>query len=43
MDEKSYKTYRLGGGQFVVWLFAAIAVLGGVFWILHQTGVLTTH
>jgi len=34
------RTYRLGGGQLVVWFAAAIAVLGGVAWILLETGVL---
>jgi len=43
MKEKAYKTYRVGGGQFVVWLFVAISVVGGVLWILHEAGVLRTH
>jgi len=34
------RTYRLGGGQFVVWLATAIAVAGGVAWILLEAGVL---
>jgi len=42
MDEKGYRTYRLGGGQLVVWLFVVVAVAGGVLWILHQAGVLQT-
>jgi len=33
------KTFRLGFGQFVLWLFVVVAVAGGVLWILHQAGV----
>ena len=43
MDEKGYKPYRLGVGQFVVWLFVVVAVAGGVLWILHETGVVQTR
>lgn len=40
---KAYKPYGAGAGQVVVWAFVVIAVLGGVLWILHQSGVLHTR
>ena len=34
------KTYRMGGGQFLVLLSTGIAIAAGVAWILVETGVL---